>query len=140
MPTSERMHAGAVIKGWDAGVASMKKGEKAVLTCKPEYAYGAAGSPPKIPANATLDFEARPWRAELRLSMPAVTMLLVIDIMLPTEIGQAVSRLARLSPLGPVHADTGKRTEQGTPLCSAPALLHPCKRWSSSQAARHILA
>ena len=35
----------------------MKKGEKAILTCAPSYAYGARGSPPKIPANATLKFE-----------------------------------------------------------------------------------
>ena len=35
----------------------MKKGEVAILTCAPDYAYGAAGSPPKIPANATLKFE-----------------------------------------------------------------------------------
>lgn len=47
----------SVIQGWEKGFASMKKGEKAVLTCKPEYAYGASGSPPKIPANATLKFE-----------------------------------------------------------------------------------
>jgi hypothetical protein len=32
-----------VIKGWDQGVATMKKGEKAMLTCKPDYAYGAGG-------------------------------------------------------------------------------------------------
>ena len=49
--------AGQVIKGWDIGVATMKKGEVAILTCAPEYAYGATGSPPKIPANATLKFE-----------------------------------------------------------------------------------
>uniref|UniRef100_A0A1W7R9X1 peptidylprolyl isomerase n=1 Tax=Hadrurus spadix TaxID=141984 RepID=A0A1W7R9X1_9SCOR len=48
---------GSVIKGWDVGVATMKKGEVALLTCKPEYAYGEAGSPPKIPSNATLVFE-----------------------------------------------------------------------------------
>lgn len=35
----------------------MKKGEKSILTCKPEYAYGKSGSPPKIPADATLNFE-----------------------------------------------------------------------------------
>lgn len=46
-----------VIKGWDQGFASMKIGEKAFLKCTPEYAYGASGSPPKIPANATLIFE-----------------------------------------------------------------------------------
>ena len=47
----------AVIKGWDNGVITMKKGEKAVLTCKAPYAYGAQGSPPKIPPDATLNFE-----------------------------------------------------------------------------------
>jgi hypothetical protein len=35
----------------------MRKGEKAILRCSPEYAYGAAGSPPVIPANATLNFD-----------------------------------------------------------------------------------
>ena len=35
----------------------MKKGEKAILTCKAPYAYGKAGSPPKIPPDATLNFE-----------------------------------------------------------------------------------
>merc|ERR1719221_1025344 len=48
---------GQVIKGWDLGVASMKQGELAKFTLKPEFAYGAAGSPPKIPADATLVFE-----------------------------------------------------------------------------------
>ena len=30
---------GSVIKAWDLGVAAMKKGELACLTCKPEYTY-----------------------------------------------------------------------------------------------------
>jgi FK506-binding protein 4/5 len=46
-----------VIKGWDKGVATMKKGEKATFTIAPENAYGEAGSPPVIPANATLKFD-----------------------------------------------------------------------------------
>jgi FK506-binding protein 4/5 len=46
-----------VIKAWDIGVASMKKGEIAILTCAPEYAYGKSGSPPSIPPDATLKFE-----------------------------------------------------------------------------------
>ncbi|XP_011692862.1 PREDICTED: FK506-binding protein 59 isoform X2 [Wasmannia auropunctata] len=49
--------SGNVIKGWDIGVATMKKGEIATLTCAPEYAYGNNGSPPLIPADATLKFE-----------------------------------------------------------------------------------
>ncbi|ELW69499.1 Peptidyl-prolyl cis-trans isomerase FKBP5 [Tupaia chinensis] len=49
---------GQVIKAWDIGVSTMKKGEICHLLCKPEYAYGSAGSLPKIPSNATLFFEA----------------------------------------------------------------------------------
>lgn len=48
---------GQVIKGWDEGFASMKVGEKAILTITPEYGYGKSGSPPAIPADATLKFE-----------------------------------------------------------------------------------
>ncbi|XP_065813340.1 peptidyl-prolyl cis-trans isomerase FKBP4 isoform X2 [Labrus bergylta] len=48
---------GQVIKAWDIGVATMKIGELCQLICKSEYAYGSAGSPPKIPPSATLVFE-----------------------------------------------------------------------------------
>jgi peptidylprolyl isomerase len=48
---------GQVIKAWDVGFASMKVGERAVLTCREDYAYGKAGSPPKIPGGATLKFD-----------------------------------------------------------------------------------
>ncbi|KAF8719564.1 hypothetical protein HU200_024299 [Digitaria exilis] len=48
---------GAVIKAWDMALRTMKVGEVAKIICKPEYAYGAAGSPPEIPPNSTLIFE-----------------------------------------------------------------------------------
>ncbi|GFG28965.1 hypothetical protein Cfor_02299, partial [Coptotermes formosanus] len=56
-PFEFNLGKGSVIKAWDIGVATMKKGEVAVLTCKPEYAYGSKGSPPTIPPDATLIFE-----------------------------------------------------------------------------------
>ena len=46
-----------MIKGWDQGIKTMKKGENAVFTIPPELAYGASGSPPTIPPNATLQFD-----------------------------------------------------------------------------------
>ncbi|KAM4699221.1 peptidyl-prolyl cis-trans isomerase FKBP5 isoform 1-T2 [Discoglossus pictus] len=48
---------GQVIRAWDIGVSTMVRGEVCVLQCRPEYAYGATGSVPKIPPNATLFFE-----------------------------------------------------------------------------------
>lgn len=48
---------GAVIQAWDLALKTMKVGEVAQITCKPEYGYGSAGSPPEIPPNATLIFE-----------------------------------------------------------------------------------
>ncbi|KAG0364348.1 hypothetical protein BC939DRAFT_444643 [Gamsiella multidivaricata] len=56
-PFNFKLGVGQVIKGWDEGVKTMKIGELAELVCSPEYAYGAQGSPPKIPANSTLKFE-----------------------------------------------------------------------------------
>ncbi len=46
-----------VIKGWDQGVAGMRKGEQRRLTCPPKLAYGKRGSPPEIPPDATLVFD-----------------------------------------------------------------------------------
>ena len=49
--------AGEVIKAWDEGIKTLKKGQRAVLKCPPEYAYGAYGLPGVIPPNSTLIYE-----------------------------------------------------------------------------------
>eukprot|EP00897_Mesotaenium_endlicherianum_P005560 jgi/Mesen1/5031/ME000025S04430 len=56
-PFTFKLGQGQVIRGWDKGVATMTKGEKALFTIAAEYAYGEAGSPPTIPPNSTLKFE-----------------------------------------------------------------------------------
>ncbi|KIO20616.1 hypothetical protein M407DRAFT_245743 [Tulasnella calospora MUT 4182] len=56
-PFETEIGVGDVIRGWDEGVPKLSLGEKAILTCTHDYAYGARGSPPDIPPNATLKFE-----------------------------------------------------------------------------------
>jgi peptidylprolyl isomerase len=50
---------GQVIKGWDIGLASMRLGEHATLRIHPDYGYGKAGSPPKIPGDSVLIFDVQ---------------------------------------------------------------------------------
>ncbi|XP_027343267.1 70 kDa peptidyl-prolyl isomerase-like [Abrus precatorius] len=56
-PFKFKLGQGQVIKGWDEGIKTMKKGENALFTIPPELAYGESGSPPTIPPNATLQFD-----------------------------------------------------------------------------------
>jgi len=59
---------GQVIKGWDVGICTMKKGEKAILRASSDFAYGDDGSPPKIPGKATLNFEVElfSWKEKVK--------------------------------------------------------------------------
>lgn len=58
-PFTFKLGAGEVIEGWDRGVEGMKVGGKRELVIPAQMGYGAAGAPPDIPPNATLDFEVQ---------------------------------------------------------------------------------
>lgn len=46
-----------LIAGWQLGLPLIKAGGKIILYLPPSLGYGAAGSPPVIPANSSLIFE-----------------------------------------------------------------------------------
>lgn len=56
-PFSFNLGKHSVIKGWDEGVAVMKKGMKATFYIPSSLAYGSNGAGAKIPANAILIFD-----------------------------------------------------------------------------------
>ena len=56
-PLEFKVGVGQVIRGWDEGICQLQKGQKAILTCPPHYAYGAQGAGDSIPPDATLTFE-----------------------------------------------------------------------------------
>eukprot|EP00281_Chroomonas_sp_CCMP1168_P014525 CAMPEP_0206220546 /NCGR_PEP_ID=MMETSP0047_2-20121206/4938_1 /ASSEMBLY_ACC=CAM_ASM_000192 /TAXON_ID=195065 /ORGANISM="Chroomonas mesostigmatica_cf, Strain CCMP1168" /LENGTH=249 /DNA_ID=CAMNT_0053643219 /DNA_START=3 /DNA_END=753 /DNA_ORIENTATION=+ len=63
-PLSFKLGAGKVIKGWEVAVATMKAGEKAQVSCRADFAYGAEGLRKKtgevrVPPFATLLFEMK---------------------------------------------------------------------------------
>lgn len=56
-PISFQLGNGMVIKGWEEGIALMKKGEKIRLIIPSDLAYGPNGAGGVIPPNATLIFD-----------------------------------------------------------------------------------
>lgn len=56
-PFQFTLGVGQVIRGWDEGVAQMSVGQRATLTCSPDFAYGDQGYPGIIPPASTLVFD-----------------------------------------------------------------------------------
>eukprot|EP00928_Gymnodinium_smaydae_P088326 TRINITY_DN72432_c0_g1_i1.p1 TRINITY_DN72432_c0_g1~~TRINITY_DN72432_c0_g1_i1.p1 ORF type:complete len:608 (-),score=137.70 TRINITY_DN72432_c0_g1_i1:280-2052(-) len=52
-----KLGSAGTIRGWDLAIRTMRRGETAKFTFTPEFGYGSAGHPPRIPGNATLIFE-----------------------------------------------------------------------------------
>ena len=56
-PFEFQLGMGRTIPGWDEAIGTMKVGGKRHLIIPPKLGYGATGSPPSIPPNATLLFD-----------------------------------------------------------------------------------
>jgi len=55
-PFQVTLGQGQVIRGWEEGLVGMKAGGRRGILIPAEAGYGAQGSPPSIPGNATLMF------------------------------------------------------------------------------------
>ncbi|KAI8813084.1 peptidyl-prolyl cis-trans isomerase FKBP3 [Cladochytrium replicatum] len=64
VPLTFKVGVGRVIRGWDEGLLTMSKGEKARLVIESEWAYGKKGAPPRIPPDTQLTFEVELVRIE----------------------------------------------------------------------------
>jgi peptidylprolyl isomerase len=55
-PRTFSVGVGGLIKAWDEGLVGVNRGSRVMIIAPPDMAYGAQGSPPKIPGDATLVF------------------------------------------------------------------------------------
>ncbi|HSV39594.1 MAG TPA: FKBP-type peptidyl-prolyl cis-trans isomerase, partial [Nocardioidaceae bacterium] len=55
-PITFAVGANSLIDAWDEGLIGIKEGSRVMIITPPDKAYGAQGSPPSIPADATLVF------------------------------------------------------------------------------------
>jgi len=63
-PFTVELGMGRVIKGWDEGLALLKRGTKATLYIPSGLAYGSQDKSPTIPANSILVFEVEILKAD----------------------------------------------------------------------------
>jgi FKBP-type peptidyl-prolyl cis-trans isomerase len=56
-PLSFPLGRGAVIQGWDEGIAALREGDEAVLLIPSPLAYGEEARGPDMPANSILRFD-----------------------------------------------------------------------------------
>jgi FKBP-type peptidyl-prolyl cis-trans isomerase len=106
--------ASRALRGWDAAVRTMRRGERALVGLAPEYAYGEAGLAPLVGANTEVEFEIT--LVSFDSSPAAGTSLVPLRSMAHAWLVRCCGRLGRECSAHAAHAPAC----HPAPLCACP--------------------
>ena len=87
-PFTFKLGSNRCIPGWDWALTRMSQGQRCVFTVPPDYAYGAHGQPPLIPANAALTCDVElvsvgPVRARCACNRAPLLLAALLSLSIP---------------------------------------------------------